>query len=273
MRKMAIRILVGACLIAALALVAWLDLTVLDRPIASRALLWILAMLAFHEVATLAGRRVDCYPGLALFGAVAIGAVAFPALLWQAEVRPELLLLAGLVGAGIRFLGMAPLRSAVSAFPEAIILFAGGLYTAGALAFLDRIIVAEGPAMAFAIVAVSKSSDVCGYFVGTLLGRHRIAPAVSPKKTWEGTVAAVLGSGGMAFLLRDSLHHDALHALGFGLIVGAASFLGDLLESGFKRWADAKDSSALLPEFGGILDMLDGVLLAAPVAVVCLFGS
>jgi len=273
MPKMAIRIVVGLCLVAALALVAWLDLAVLEQPLASRVLIWVMAMLAFHEVATICGRRVDCYPGLALFGAVAIAAVALPAVLWQAEVRPELILLAGMVGAGIRFLGMAPLRSAPSAFPEAMILFGGVLYTAGGLAFLDRIVVAEGVAMAFAIVAVSKTSDVCGYFIGTLIGRHRIAPAVSPKKTWEGTIAAVLGSGGMAVLLREYLHQDIPHALGFGLIIGAASFLGDLIESGFKRWADTKDSSALLPEFGGFLDMLDGILVAAPVAVVCLFGS
>jgi len=273
MPKMAIRIVVGLCLVGALALVAWLDISVLERPIASRLLLWIVAMLAFHEVATIAGRRVECYPGLALFGAVAIAAVALPAVLWQAEVRPELILLAAMVGAGIRFLGMAPLRSSQSAFPEAVILFAGVLYTAGALAFLDRIIVLEGAAMAFSIVAVSKTSDVCGYFVGTLIGRHRIAPAISPKKTWEGTVAAVLGSGGMAVLLREYLHQDMIHAFAIGLIIGAASFLGDLIESGFKRWAETKDSSALLPEFGGFLDMLDGILLAAPVAVVCLFGS
>jgi phosphatidate cytidylyltransferase len=63
------------------------------------------------------------------------------------------------------------------------------------------------------------------------------------------------------------------HAFVIGLLIGAASFLGDLIESGFKRWGGVKDSSALLPEFGGFLDMLDGILLAAPVAVVCLFGS
>jgi len=273
MPKMAIRILIGSCLVAVLGLVAWLDLAVFDKPIASRVLIWVMAMLAFHEVVTIAGRRVECYPGLGLFGAVAIGAVSLPAVLWQAQVQPELILLAGMVAAGIRFLGMAPLRSSVTAFPEAIILFAGVLYTAGALAFLDRIVVTQGVAMAFAVVAVSKSSDICGYFIGTLIGRHRIAPAVSPKKTWEGTVAAVLGSGGMAVLLREYLEQDVYHALGIGLIIGAASFLGDLIESGLKRWADTKDSSALLPEFGGFLDMLDGVLIAAPVAVVCLIGS
>ena len=87
------------------------------------------------------------------------------------------------------------------------------------------------------------------------------------------TVEEVLGSGGMAVLLKQYIEMDWPHALAFGLLIGASSFLGDLIESGFKRWADVKDSSALLPEFGGFLDMLDGILVAAPVAVVCLYGS
>jgi phosphatidate cytidylyltransferase len=62
-------------------------------------------------------------------------------------------------------------------------------------------------------------------------------------------------------------------AAGVGLLLGGASMVGDLVASGLKRWAGVKDSSAFLPQFGGILDLVDGVLLAAPVAVVCLFGS
>ncbi|MDH3590294.1 MAG: phosphatidate cytidylyltransferase, partial [Planctomycetota bacterium] len=58
-----------------------------------------------------------------------------------------------------------------------------------------------------------------------------------------------------------------------GLLIGAASFLGDLVESGYKRWAGVKDSATLVPEFGGCLDMLDGILLSAPVAVVLFYGQ
>jgi phosphatidate cytidylyltransferase len=58
-----------------------------------------------------------------------------------------------------------------------------------------------------------------------------------------------------------------------GGLIGVFSFLGDLVESGLKRWADVKDSASLLPEFGGVLDMLDGVLVAAPVAAICLYGG
>jgi len=273
MPAMAKRILIGAALVAVLAGVAWLDARVLAHPLASRILLWTLAVLALHEVVAIAARRVECYPGLAMFGGVAVAAVVVPSLLWRANVQPQLLLLAALLGGGIRFLGLAPFRSAPAAFPEAAVLFAGILYVPGTLLFLDRILVAEGAATAFAVVAISKASDVAGYFIGTLLGRRRIAPAVSPKKTWEGTAAAVLASGGLAVALRGPLGQDAWHALAIGLLIGAASFLGDLIESGLKRWAGVKDSSSLLPEFGGFLDMLDGILLAAPVAYVCLFGS
>jgi phosphatidate cytidylyltransferase len=273
MPKMATRIVIGLGLIGVLAGVGWLDAVVFERPLASRILLWALAVLTLHEVITIAARRVECYPGLPIFGAVAVLAVVLPALVWQAEVKPELVLLAALLGAGIRFLGLAPLRSAPAAFPEAATLFGSILYTAGTLTFLDRILLEQGVLVVFSIVAISKISDVCGYFVGTLIGKRRIAPAVSPKKSWEGTIAAVLGSGGMAVLLRDQIGQDVAHAFVIGLLIGAASFLGDLIESGFKRWGGVKDSSSLLPEFGGFLDMLDGILLAAPVAVVCLFGS
>ncbi|MHC4937787.1 MAG: phosphatidate cytidylyltransferase [Planctomycetota bacterium] len=270
---MATRILIGTLLVGGLAVVGWLDWAVFERPLASRILLWSMAVLALHEVIAIAARRVECYPGLPLFGAVAVAAVVVPALVWQADVKPELILLAALLGAGIRFLGLAPLRSAPAAFPEAAVLFAGIGYTAGTLTFLDRILLQQGVVVVLCVVAISKTSDVMGYFVGTLFGRRRIAPAVSPKKSWEGTIAAVLGSGCMAVLLREQIGQDVLHALVIGLLIGGASFLGDLIESGFKRWGGVKDSSALLPEFGGFLDMLDGILLAAPVAVVCLFGS
>jgi len=273
MPRMATRILIGAALIALLAGVGWLDLHVFARPLASRIALWAMAIMALMEVLAIAARRVECYPGVGLYGAVAVAAVVVPALVWQAAVPPQLILIAAMLGAGIRFLGLAPLRTAQAAFPEAAVLFAAILYTAGTLAYLDRILLGQGVVVMLCIVAISKISDICGYFVGTLIGKRRIAPAVSPKKSWEGTLAAVLGSGGLAALLHERLGQDVPHAFVIGLLIGAASFMGDLIESGLKRWGDVKDSSTLLPEFGGFLDMLDGILLAAPVAVVCLFGS
>ena len=176
-KKMLTRIVIGAGLIGVLAGVAWLGLSVLDGAWATRVLLWVIAALSVHEGLALAGRRVECYPGLTLFAAVSIAAVVIPSIIWRSEVGPEMLLLAGLAGAGVRFLGLAPVRSSATAFPEAAVLFAMIAYVGGGLLFLDRILVHQGVAATFAVVAISKSSDVAGYFVGTLIGRHRIAPA------------------------------------------------------------------------------------------------
>jgi len=270
---MAKRIGIGAGLIAVLLGVYLLDTFVLGRPFASRALLWLLALGGLFELLAVGGRKVECNPGLFFYGAVAILAVVTPYLASGSPVPGTLLVLAAVIGGGIRLLGMAPLRSAAVAFPEALLLAGGILYVGGLCGFLDRILVVSGVPTAFAVVAVSKVSDILGYLVGKTLGRKRIVPAVSPQKTWEGTIAGLLGSAGLAALLAPELVGPPAFAAVIGLLIGLASFLGDLAESGLKRWAGVKDSAALLPEFGGFLDLLDGVLVAAPVAVICLYGS
>lgn len=267
------RIGIGLLLIGALVALYLLDDKVIGRPVASRVALWLLALAGLYEALALGARRVECNPGLFLYGAVAVVAVVTPYVALAAPVPASLLALAAVMTGGIRLLGMAPLRSAAAAFPEALLLACAVLYTAGLLSFLDRILLTGGVGTAFAVVAVSKASDVGGYFAGSLLGRKRIAPAVSPKKTWEGTIIGVLASAGVAALLTDHLVGPPRWAALIGFLIGLASFLGDLIESGFKRWAGAKDSAALLPEFGGALDLLDGILVAAPVAVICLYGN
>ena len=167
---------------------------------------------------------------------------------------------------------MAPVRSAAVAFPEAVLFGVAVAYTAGLLSFLDRIMI-ESVRTAYVVVAISKICDICAYFVGSLVGRARIAPAVSPKKTWEGTLAGILGAAGTAALFSPELQGPPAFAAIIGALIGAATFLGDLAASGLKRWADQKDSAALLPEFGGMLDMLDGILMTAPVALICLHGT
>lgn len=266
------RLLLGPLLIAALLGFWLLDTRVLARPLASRLLLWLLCAGAFHEFARLVRRRVETAPGFAACGIAALSAVVLPFLVTGTPVPGLLIALAALLAGGIRYLGLAPSRTAAGALPEAALLAAGILYTAGLLHFLDRLLV-DSVSRAFAIVAVSKTSDILGYLVGSTVGRRRIAPAVSPKKTWEGSIAGILGSGGVAALLAPVLSLPAPLSLSVGLAVGTASLLGDLLESGLKRWAGVKDSGALLPEFGGFLDLLDGILVAAPVALFCLHGS
>ena len=115
------------------------------------------------------------------------------------------------------------------------------------------------------LVALVACNDTFGYIFGVLLGKHKIAPAISPKKSWEGLVGSILftGLGGSLML---STYFDQpwwVGALvGLGAVVTATS--GDFIESAIKRDLDLKDMGALLPGRGGVLDRLDSVLLTSP---------
>ena len=132
------------------------------------------------------------------------------------------------------------------------------------------------PAIA-SLVIVVKMSDIGAYTVGRLFGRHKMAPVLSPGKTWEGAagglVFACLGSWAALHLLFPRMTDQTPRLdwawLLYGLLVGGAGMLGDLAESLIKRDVGRKDSSDWLPGFGGVLDLLDSVLLAAPVALLC----
>ena len=122
-------------------------------------------------------------------------------------------------------------------------------------------------ALALAIF-VPKFGDSGAYFTGRLLGRHRMTPVLSPKKTWEGAAGAaavsVLTAMAIASLgpvLRGELWSAAL----LGLVVGVVGLLGDLAESLIKRDCQQKDASQIMPGFGGVLDVVDSVIFSAPV--------
>ena len=122
-------------------------------------------------------------------------------------------------------------------------------------------------AVALAIF-VPKICDVGAYFAGRAFGRHRMSPILSPKKTWEGAV------GGLTASVAAAIALDALGpvfpgwwtAVGFGVTVGLAGMLGDLAESLLKRDLGHKDASQVVPGFGGLLDVVDAILFAAPVS-------
>ena len=124
-------------------------------------------------------------------------------------------------------------------------------------------------ALAFA-VAAGKGSDIGAYFVGSRLGRHLLAPAVSPRKTWEGLGGAVLGGAAFGWAVAaawpDALPVAPLQAGILGALLGPLGQLADLGESLLKRQAGVKDSGALLPALGGILDLMDSLILVLPCA-------
>lgn len=122
------------------------------------------------------------------------------------------------------------------------------------------------------------ASDTGAYITGTLVGRHKLFPRISPAKTWEGsiggTLLAILAAGLMG-TLTESVTSDVLTLpqwLGLGLVVAVTGTWGDLVESLFKRTLGVKDSGHLLPGHGGLLDRFDSSLLAIPSSVVYLYS-
>jgi phosphatidate cytidylyltransferase len=127
------------------------------------------------------------------------------------------------------------------------------------------------PALVLFLAAV-KFTDIGAYFTGSAVGRHKLIPWLSPGKSWEGLVGGVVVGAGMSVLaawgLRVGLSPGT--AATFGAVVGVVGQFGDLCESLLKRSARVKDSGAVVPEFGGVLDIVDSPLLAAPAAYVFL---
>jgi phosphatidate cytidylyltransferase len=118
-------------------------------------------------------------------------------------------------------------------------------------------------------IFVPKGCDIGAYFTGRFLGRHRMTPVLSPKKTWEGAAGGLALAVAVAFGLNNLgpvIPGGPAGVIGFGLTVGIAGMLGDLAESLIKRDCERKDASQMVPGFGGVLDVLDSILFAAPVA-------
>ncbi|MBA3937206.1 MAG: phosphatidate cytidylyltransferase [Planctomycetes bacterium] len=132
----------------------------------------------------------------------------------------------------------------------------------------------RGTQLTLAFLATVKLGDVCAYFGGRAFGRHKLAPRISPGKTWEGFAASFVGAIGGAYMVcAISAATGAQQPFAgwwqpavWGLVLGPLGVAGDLAESCMKRDAAVKDSGAAVPGFGGILDILDALILAAPVA-------
>lgn len=130
---------------------------------------------------------------------------------------------------------------------------------------------AVGEAAFFYVVAIAKGTDICAYFAGKSLGRTKVVPSVSPGKTQAGFVGAVVGAALItcAFSAWSSLGTliPLPLAPGVGIVMSLVVISGDLIESFMKRSAAVKDSAKLLPGFGGVLDVVDSVVIVAPVVV------
>lgn len=116
----------------------------------------------------------------------------------------------------------------------------------------------------FATLFIAWANDTAAYYLGTFLGRHRLAPALSPKKTWEGAAAGLAAAGIVGVFIARWLAQSWQFWLAVALLAAAAGQAGDLWESALKRQAKIKDSGQLLPGHGGILDRFDSLLFIAP---------
>ena len=221
--------------------------------------------LGVHEVVA-ALRRIGARPPKA---PLVVGGTAMVALAYTAGADGLVLALALTVLGCLAWRLADPAEGflrdvAASAFTAAYVPFLAGFATL--MAVPD-----DGALRVTAFIALVVCSDTGGYVAGVLLGRHPMAPTVSPKKSWEGFAGSLLAAGTGGAIMFATMF-DAAPLLGavFGVAVVCTATLGDLGESMVKRDIGIKDMGTLLPGHGGVMDRLDSLLPTAPVAYVLL---
>lgn len=237
------------------------------------AFLLLLCLLAAREWAKLAG--IVTRAGWLVYAITVSGAAA---VLWVALGDwPSVAVAALAGGAGFWILALG----AVLTYPRSrtVLLCKPAMIVAGVVAlpaaWLALVQVAQGPygpGLLIWLLAAAAAADIGAYFAGRRFGRRRLAPQVSPAKTWEGAIGgaiAILAWGvvGAAYFGND-VAASMPRWLGLTAVLLLASVTGDLFESAFKRARGVKDSGGLLPGHGGVLDRVDSVIATAPVFAV-----
>ncbi len=263
------RILTGAVLIALVFALIAADIPWLTT--AFSALLALLAALEFRGLAARADSPVPLWWTVlaiaALFAATAAG--------WPDPLAVVALLSLVLFAANAF---RRPLAQVLPATGAGLLLL---LYVAYPLTLIPRILAAEdGTALLWFLFLCVWCGDIAALYIGKNFGRRKLAPALSPNKTWEGTFASVAGSllFGMGLILAGdwlTAHNASMTRLHttwpwwqfalLAVLLNVAAQIGDLAESALKRGVDVKDSGTLLPGHGGVLDRVDALLFAAPV--------
>lgn len=162
------------------------------------------------------------------------------------------------------------------ALPSQAITWLGALYMGFGLGFQQKLFMLQGTLpktgsrLLLALFIITWFGDSAAYFVGSFIGKHKMAPRVSPKKSWEGALGNLGGNLLGAFLMIYTVCTEwtAVDAVALGLLLGVAGQLGDLVESTWKRSAGVKDSNVggvSIPGHGGMLDRVDSLVFAAPV--------
>jgi phosphatidate cytidylyltransferase len=256
------RVLSAAVLIALLIVSIW----VLPA-MAAVALAAIIATLAGIELASLSTRAGAWAPGGFVGPAAAVLSVAFAlgaTASGLGDGTATLATLALIIGAGAVTLAAgspAPVTVSTAAVCVMAPIYIG--LPLGTIAWLQ---IVRGPYVVSLLAVLVIASDSAQYFAGRLLGRHKLAPSVSPAKTIEGALGGLVGAGLVGGLLGARWIAGLSPAGGtvVGVLVAIVGMLGDLFESLLKRSAGVKDSSTLIPGHGGVLDRIDSWLFAAP---------
>jgi phosphatidate cytidylyltransferase len=272
---MALRIVTGVVLIAlVVALLVWAPAWAVA---VAAAVIAVLALVEFFALGDRLGLRafrkwtLVCAAGL-FYAQYSVGMVEtreFGSLVVSRGFGPtlpiELVLLVFLFGAvGI---GLATRRPLQDVLPAISVSSAGLLFVVLPFSYLLRIneVPRAGGGLILFTLALIWAGDTLAYFTGRFLGRVPMAPALSPKITWEGATANLIGSLVVAWVAARWIDVDTATLL---LIAGAANIagqMGDLIESSYKRGAAVKDSGTIVPGHGGVLDRIDSLILAAPV--------
>ena len=219
------------------------------------ALMAVIVALGGYEWAKLCGMNAYAYPA---------AAVAVLLVLFRLEITQPVFVLAAafwiVAAPAWLWLGVKPQHRYALAAAGFVVLIPAALA-----------MVALRPAEALIALAVAWIADTAAYFAGRRWGRRKLAPAISPGKTWEGAAGGLIGAAAYAMIL--SVFLAGAQASRMAVFIGAAALLvvvsivGDLFESAAKRQAGVKDSGALLPGHGGILDRIDSATAVLPVAV------
>ena len=292
------RLLLGTIFIAAIVGLCWLDFHAGRPGVYLFPLALVLGMASAGEVLwLLAGRDLKPYPGAVYVGNLLVLASNAVPLFWspigsptadqplERLAWPALALAIATIWA---FLGeMRRYEKPGGVIVNLSLAVMSFVYVGLFFSFIVQLRLLGGPRLGIvalaALIAVVKLGDIGAYTVGRLIGRHKLAPVLSPGKTIEGACGAIAFSCLASWMIFKQLMpavvpHEAATAatsapwwgwIAFGVIVSIAGMVGDLAESLFKRDMGRKDSSPWLPGFGGVLDIVDSLLLAAPVAYLC----
>jgi phosphatidate cytidylyltransferase len=164
-------------------------------------------------------------------------------------------------------IGLATRRPLQDVLPAMAVSSAGLIFIALPFSYLVRINEIEhvGHQLVLFTLCLIWAGDMLAYFVGRSLGRVPMAPALSPKKTWEGALGNLLASLIVGVFFARWMQLDAIALLVIAALGNVAGQMGDLIESAYKRGAAVKDSGTLVPGHGGVLDRIDSLILAAPI--------